>query len=60
MPVRFHWPLGVMMEEINVAAQIKVYVEGLSAFDSVKAEIGKIAKVQRYLPEGLTEKEETR
>jgi translation elongation factor EF-1beta len=41
------------MEEFNVAAQVKVYVEDPSAFDTVKAEIEKIAKVQRFWEEDV-------
>lgn len=32
--------------EYNVAAQIKIYVDDASAIDSVKEEVGKLAKVQ--------------
>ena len=32
--------------EYNVAAQIKIYVDDPSAIDSVKEEVGKLAKVQ--------------
>jgi len=41
------------MEEYNVAAQIKVYVEDPAAMDSVKAEIEKLVKVQRFWEEDV-------
>ena len=53
LPVWFHWPLGVLMAEYNVAAQIKVYVEDPAAMDSVKAEIEKLVKVQRFWEEDV-------
>ncbi|MCK5505054.1 MAG: hypothetical protein KAJ10_07810 [Thermodesulfovibrionia bacterium] len=53
LPVWFHWPLGVLMEGYNVAAQIKVYVEDPAAIDNVKAGIEKIAKVQRFWEEDV-------
>ncbi len=41
------------MEEYNVAAQIKVYVDDPSALDDVKAGIEKLAKVQRFWEEDV-------
>jgi translation elongation factor EF-1beta len=44
---------GVFMEELNVAAQIKIYVDDPAALESVKAGIENIAKVQRATEEEL-------
>jgi len=41
------------MAEYNVAADIKVYVEDLKKMDSVKKDIEKIAKVQRFWEEDV-------
>lgn len=41
------------MEEYNVAAQIKVYVDDPSALEEVKAEIEKMVKVQRFWEEDV-------
>ena len=41
------------MEELNVAAQLKIYVDDPSSMESVKEEIGKIAKVQNAAEEEL-------
>ena len=41
------------MEELNVAAQLKIYVEDPSAMESVKGELGKIAKVQSAVEEEM-------
>lgn len=39
--------------EFNVAAQIKVYVDDPASMDRVKAEIEKLAKVQRFWEEDV-------
>ena len=41
------------MEELNVAAQIKIYLADPSSSESVKADIGKIAKVQKFWEEDI-------
>jgi len=41
------------MEELNVAAQIKIYVDDPAALESVKSGIENIAKVQRATEEEL-------
>jgi translation elongation factor EF-1beta len=41
------------MEEYNVAAQIKVYLDEPSSMASVKDGIGKLAKVQKFWEEDL-------
>ncbi|MBU0527992.1 hypothetical protein KKE92_05910 [Candidatus Micrarchaeota archaeon] len=41
------------MEELNVAAQIKIYVDDPTALESVKVGIENIAKVQRATEEEL-------
>lgn len=41
------------MEEFNVAAQLKIYVDDPSVVDSVKKSIEKLAKVQRFWEEDV-------
>lgn len=41
------------MEELNVAAQIKVYVDDPKAIPKVKAGIEKLAKVQKFWEEDV-------
>jgi translation elongation factor EF-1beta len=41
------------MEEFNVAAQIKIYVDDPSSMDGVKKDIEKLAKVQRFWEEDV-------
>lgn len=41
------------MEELNVAAQIKIYVEDPAAIPAVKESVEKIAKVQKFWEEEL-------
>lgn len=41
------------MEELNVAAQIKIYVDDPKAMPGVKAGIEKVAKVQKFWEEDV-------
>ncbi len=41
------------MEEFNVAAKLKIYVDDPSSMDGVKNEIEKLAKVQRFWEEDV-------
>lgn len=41
------------MDEFNVAAQIKIYVDDPSSMDGVKKSIEKLAKVQRFWEEDV-------
>jgi translation elongation factor EF-1beta len=41
------------MEELNVAAQIKIYVDDPKAISTVKTGIEKIAKVQKFWEEDV-------
>ena len=41
------------MEELNVVAEIKIYVEDPSAMQAVKDSVGNIAKVQSFREEEL-------
>ncbi|MBI5227816.1 hypothetical protein HY988_04480 [Candidatus Micrarchaeota archaeon] len=41
------------MEELNVAAQIKIYLDDPKASDEVKSNVGKIAKVQKSWEEDI-------
>jgi elongation factor 1-beta len=41
------------MEELNVAAQIKVYVDDPASMSKVKAGIEKLAKVQKFWEEDV-------
>ncbi|HSB46931.1 MAG TPA: hypothetical protein VLD37_02880 [Candidatus Bilamarchaeum sp.] len=41
------------MEELNVAAQIKIYVDDPKAMPEVKAGIEKVAKVQKFWEEDV-------
>jgi len=41
------------MEEYNVAAQLKIYLDDASQIGRVKADIGKIAKVDKFWEEDV-------
>jgi translation elongation factor aEF-1 beta len=41
------------MEELNVAVQLKIYVEDPSAMDSVKKSVEELAKVQNFSEEDV-------
>jgi translation elongation factor EF-1beta len=41
------------MEEFNVAARLKIYVDDPASMGPVKTEIGKLAKVQRFWEEDV-------
>jgi translation elongation factor EF-1beta len=41
------------MDEYNVAAQLKIYLDGPASLDGVKSGIEKLAKVQRFWEEDV-------
>lgn len=41
------------MEEFNVAAKLKIYVDGPASIGGIKTEIEKLAKVQRFWEEDV-------
>lgn len=42
-----------MSDEFNVAAQVKIYVDDPALLPSIKADIEKVAKVQKFWEEDL-------
>ncbi len=41
------------MEELNVAAQLKIYIDDPKNYDNVKSNVAKIAKVQKSWEEDI-------
>jgi|GEM_PF-797761 len=48
MFLRFYWPIGELMSELNVSATLKIFVDDPAKMDAVKGAIEQIVKVQKF------------